>query len=233
LPLEPAPGAAIYGRTSKIKRFYWRELFFRETDRFSDWENANPEASAEEAKAARKRIEREVLDEIKALHQATPLYDMREPSQGEVLARCNVEMEPFYPTFALSPEKGAVVMLDGDIVSPEAFVIRQYVTQGWVAMPLESVPLHALFSVLTWLLVEDPTDPRSRMAGFGSRTAFEAGIPSEQIWMHLPEDFGTKGYGRRRKEAIDEHFDFLKPDGRADRARLLELFDYWRAPSER
>ena len=30
LPLIPAPKAAIYGHTSKIKRFYWRELHFRE-----------------------------------------------------------------------------------------------------------------------------------------------------------------------------------------------------------
>jgi hypothetical protein len=228
------PRAAIHGRTSKIKRFYWRELFFREAELFGDWENANPEASEGKAKATRQRIEREVLDEIKVLHQATPLYDMREPSQAEVLARYNIEVQPFYPAYTASPEKGAVVMLDGDIVPPETFVVQQYEMQGWAAMPLESVPLHALFSVMMWLLIEHPTDPRSRMVGFGSRTAFEARIPGEKIWMHLPEDFGTAGYSRRRKEAIDEHFDFFfKPDGYNDRGHLLELFDYWRSPSER
>ena len=95
-PLEPAPGAAIPGRTSKIKRFYWRELFFRETEAFADWEAAHPQASGEEAQAARKRIEREVLETIKALHASAPLYDMREPSQADVLARCDeISDRPF------------------------------------------------------------------------------------------------------------------------------------------
>lgn len=234
LPLEPAPGAAIPGRTSKIKRFYWRELFFRETEAFADWEAAHPQASGEEAQAARKRIEREVLETIKALHASAPLYDMREPSQADVLARCEVKIERLYPDYAESPEKGAVVLLDGQVVSAEAFVERHYAASGWSAMPLESVPLHALFGVMLWLLVEDPADPRNRMVAFGSRTAFEARTPGEQIWTHLPEDFGTPGYGRRRSEAIDEHFAFFfKPDGYADTGQLLWLFDYWRHPSER
>lgn len=234
LPLQPAPGAAIPGRTSKIKRFYWRELFFRETERFADWEATNPQASPEEAGTARKRIASEVLDEIKALHAFAPLYDMREPSQADVLSRYDVAIDAFSPDYAATPEKGAVVMLKGAILSPEAFVAHRYAAMGWSAMPLESVPLHALFGVLMWLLIEDPADTKNRMVSFGSRTAFEARVPGEQIWMHLPEDFGTPGYGRRRREAVDEHFQFFfMPDGHADRGQLLWLFDYWREPSER
>jgi len=232
LPLEPAPGAAIPGRTSKIKRFYWRELFFRETEVFADWEVANPQASTENVQAARKRIQREGLDAIKALHASTPLYDMREPSQADVLEIC--EVVPLYPDYAALPKKSAVVLIDGEVVSAEAFVERHYAVSGWSAMPLESVPLHALFSVMMWLLIEDPADPKNRMVGFGTRAAFEAGVPGEQIWMYLPEDFGTLGYGRRRSEDIDEYFAFFfKPDGYADRDQLLWLFDYWRHPSER
>ncbi|RWC57891.1 MAG: VRR-NUC domain-containing protein [Mesorhizobium sp.] len=234
LPLQPAPAAAIYGRSSKIKRFYWRELFFRETERFGDWEEGNPEALEAEAKAERQRIQREVLEEIKTLHQTAPLYDMREPSQADVLTRYKVEVQSFHPTYAENAERGAVVVLEGEIVSPEAFVAKQYELQGWTAMALESVPLHALFSVMMWLLIEHPSDERNRMAGFGSRSAFENGIPAEMIWIQLPEDFGTPAYGRRRKEAIDEHIDFfLKPDGFAQRGHLLELFDYWRGASGR
>jgi VRR-NUC domain len=234
LPRVPAPGAAIHGRTSKIRRFYWRELFFRETEAFADWEAANPDAQPDEVKAARKRIEGEVLDAIKALHATAPLYDMHEPSSAEVLARYEVEVDPLHPEYAASPEKGAVVMLAGETVSPEAYVAHHYAGSGWSAMQLESVPFHALYAVMMWLLIEHPSDPKNRMAGFGSRTAFEARVSGEQIWMHLPEDFGTPGYGRRRKEAIDEHFAFyFTPDGHADRGHLLELFDYWRAPSER
>lgn len=161
LPLEPAPGAAIPGRTSKIKRFYWRELFFRETERFADWRAANPHVSTDEAGAVRRRIAGEVLDEIKALHASAPLYDMREPSQTEILSRCEVVIDALSPDYATAPEKGAVVLLDGEIVSPEAFAAHHYAATGWSAMPLESVPLHTLFGVMMWLLIEDPADPRN------------------------------------------------------------------------
>lgn len=234
LPLVPVPGAAIQGRTSKIRRFYWRELFFRETEAFADWESANPDALLDEAKAARKLIEGEVLDAIKALHAAAPLYDTREPSSADILKRCRVEIDSLYPEYAASPEKGAVVVLSDKIVSPEAFAAHHYAASGWSAMPLESVPFHALYAVMMWLLIEHPSDPKNRVAGFGSRTAFEGGVEGEQIWMRLPEDFGTPGYGWRRKNAIDEHFNFFfRPNGYADRGSLLELFDYWRVPSER
>lgn len=233
LPLMPAPAAAIPGRTSKIKRFYWRELFFRETERFGDWEAANLDASPIAVREARKAIDREVLDEIKALHASAPLYETREPSQADALSRAKVVVRSLHPEYAAAPKKGAVVLLNGATVAPEVFVADHFARSGWTVMELESVPFHALFGVMMWLLVQDPSDPRNRIVMFGSRTAFEAGQPDQQIWTHLPEDFGTSGYGRRRQAAIDEHFGFFfHPDGRAERGHLLELFDYWRGPSE-
>ena len=233
LRLVPAPAAAIPGRSSKIKRFYWRELFFAETERTADWQAANPNASPEEIQSAQRRIAKEALEEIKALHAVAPKYDTREPSQSEVLSRFGVEVEALHPEYAKSPEKGAVVMWEGQIVSPETYVMRQYETLGWTAMRLESAPLHVLFGVMMWLLIEDPEDAKSRMVGFGSRTAFEAGEEAPMIMMHLPEDFGTPGYGRRRAKEIEEHLAFLSPDGLPNRDALLDLFDYWRDPSER
>lgn len=233
LPLVPAPAAAIPGRTSKIKRFYWRELMFAEMERFADWEAANPEASAEVISAARKQIKKEVLDEVKALHSTTPKYDMREPSQAEILQRYSVEVEVFHPTYTQSPEKGSVILRDGAVISPEAYAAQQFEERGWSVIPLESAPLHALFGVMMWLLIAHPSDPENRVVGFGSRTAFESGEQGPIIHMHLPEDFGTRGYGRRRTDAIDEHLALLMPDEIPDRGALLDLFDYWRAPSER
>jgi hypothetical protein len=157
---------------------------------------------------------------------------MSEPSSAEILARYDVEVETFRPEFAPAPQKGALIMLDGEIVSPDAFVARRYEQQGWSAMCLESVPLHALFGTMMWLVIE--SDPQGRMVAFGSRTAFEAGKEGELVWLNLAEDFGTAAFGRRREAAIHEHFDTLFRAGDApDRDWLLHLFDYWRGPSER
>lgn len=37
LPVEAYPAASILGRTSKIKRYYWRELLFREQELFKEY----------------------------------------------------------------------------------------------------------------------------------------------------------------------------------------------------
>jgi hypothetical protein len=228
LPLVPAPAAAIPGRTSKIKRFYWRELFFAKTEQMAVWQQENPNASPDEMKAAQQRIEKEVLDAIKQRHATAPKYDTRELSQSEVLDRYGVQVDAFFPAYTASPEKGATVMWNGEVVSPETFATDQYESEGWLVMRLESAPLHALFGVMMWLLIEDPNDPKCRMAGFGSRTTYEAGEKPPLIMMNLPEDFGTSGYGQRRSQAIDEHLALLTPE----REHLLWHFDYWRRPSE-
>lgn len=232
LPLVPAPTAAIPGRTSKIKRFYWRELFFAETERLAAWRAANPDALLAQVQSAQRQIAKEVLDEMKALHARAPKYDTREPSQSEILKRFDVEVESLHPAYAASPKKGAAVMWEGEVVSPETYTARHYEALGWSVIPLESVPLHALFGVMMWLLVEDPGDPKNRIVSFGSRTALETDKEAAMIRTHLPEDFGKLGYGRRRAKAIEEHLAFLTSDGVPDRGALLDLFDYWRDPSE-
>ena len=85
LPVEAHPCAAIHGRTSKIKRYYWRELQFGVFKRFADRAEAaglNPGALwTDKAKALRKEVERGVLEEIKQLHATNPKYDFKETSR--------------------------------------------------------------------------------------------------------------------------------------------------------
>jgi hypothetical protein len=232
LPLVPAPASAIPGRTSKIKRFYWRELYFAETERMAAWQRDNPYASPEEIRSIHRCIEKEVLEEMKALHARQPKYDTREPSQSEIIDRYGVEVEAFHPRYLESPQKGAVVMWEAKPVSAEYFAARQYEASGWSVMPLESTPLHAFFGVMMWPLIQDPCDPKCRMVQFGPRTAFEAGEEVSMVTTHMPEDFGAPGYGRRRVKEIKEHFAFLSPNGLSDRVILLDIFDHWRDPSE-
>jgi hypothetical protein len=228
LPAEPAPAGEIHGRTSKIKRYYWREIFFEEMRRRADWEDAHPDASPEEAAAAREAIERAALDEIKALHATKPKYVFTEPSQAEILERYHVEIATVEADYVDAPQKGAVIR-DGDrAISPEAFVTRLYEQEGWSILPFESRPIHVLFGTMMWLLIQDTNDPMVRMVGFGNRTAYEAGEKPPVIWSFLPEDFGSAGYGQRRAKAIERHFKTLPPD----RSELLWAFDYWQSHSE-
>lgn len=226
LPADCAPAGEIHGRTSKIKRYYWRELFFAEMARKADWREAHPAATADERAAAEAEIDAEVLNEIKARHAKTPKYFISEPSQAEVLTTYGVEVLAFAAEYVEAPRKGAVIRDGEETISAETFVTRHFEASGWSVLPLESVPFHCLFGVMMWLLMQDPSDERVRVVGFGERSAYEADLPMRQIWTYLPDDFGTAGYGARRQGAIDEHLALI---GMGE--NLLPLFDGWRDPS--
>jgi hypothetical protein len=230
LPLVNAPTAAIPGRTSKIKRYYWRELFFIVTEKFAEWHAKHPDATESESREIQERIETAALSTLKELHAAAPKYDYYEPSQAEIIERYEVCVQPFHPQYAEKPEKGAAVVLNGAVVSPEEFVAHEFERDGWLSMELESAPFHALFGVMMWLLIG--ADAKAQMVEFGSRKAFEVGETSFPIRTFLPPDFGTQGYKIRRTKEIDEHFAFITPDGEPDRGHLIWLFDYWRGHSD-
>jgi len=226
LPADCAPAGEIHGRTSKIKRYYWRELFFAEMERKAGWREAHPDAIADAWAAADAAIDAEVLNEIKARHAKAPKYVMSEPSQAEVLKTYGVEVLAFSAEYVETPNKGAIIRDGEEAISAETFVTRHFEADGWSVLPLESVPFHCLFGVMMWLLIQDPTDERLRVVSFGERSAYEGGHPMPQIWSQLPEDFGTAGYGTRRQGAIDKHLAMV-----CEGDDLLWLFDYWRSYS--
>ena len=227
LPADPAPAAAIPGRTSKIKRYYWRELFFAEHAAQADWDSEHPDANADERCAAHAQIEKAVLEDIKALHARAPKYAFSEKSQAEVIALYGVTVEPLQATYAKDGKKGAQIVSGSEVISAEEFASHHYIGQGWQVLKLESVPFHVLFGAMTWLLIQGYDDPLCRLVSFGDRIAFEEKRPGEMVWTHLPSDFGSKGYGERRAKAINEHFNEMLRDDDP-----LWLFDYWLEPSE-
>ena len=231
LPAESRPAAPIPGRTSKIRRYYWRELAFRKMELFGQWADAHGipplDASGPEAAAARKQAARQALAEIKALHAATPTYTFAEESEAEFIRRHAIGVTDLHATYLRGTEGARARLLDGkDVVSGE-FVQRHFEKQGYSALFLESRPFHVLFGIYMWLVIQDPLDPLVRTVGFGDRTSFDAGVPGQQIWTMLPKDFGTPGYGRRRGRAITRH---LTPEMN-QREELQWLFDYWLPPS--
>ena len=60
LPVEAHPVSSIPGRTSKIKRYYWREIYFETEKRFEEWVSAQKASEDTDAtQAYRKKIEKQ------------------------------------------------------------------------------------------------------------------------------------------------------------------------------
>lgn len=231
LPEEAHPKAPIYGRTSKIVRYYWREIFFETLRRFEDWAHGQGHtdrlAARLEHQDVYNSIEREVIEEIKALHQRSPKYIFQEESQSEVLTKYQVEVVRLDGIYVKQAARG-VAILDGDrAYSAEEFAALHFERLGYEVLFTESVPFHALFGIFMWLLIQDQADPKVKVITFGDRVAFDQGVKGKLIWTLLPEDFGTPGYALRRVTAIKEHFTLLSEQ----KEELLWTFDYWVEPS--
>ena len=227
LPVQPYPKAEIYGHTSKIKRYYWREIIFAEMKLKAEWDEQNKDSEDDIRRDAYDLIEKNVLDSIKFQHETSPKYSFCEPSQADVIRNYNVDVVEVRAHYVDNPKKGLVIQHGDGAISPESFVINKMQSEGWSVLNLESVPLHCLFGVMMWLVVQDPADPLCKVSGFGNRNASDTGAFSEMIWTLLPEDFGSDGYAERRKYEIDEHFKLF---GKT-RDDLLWVFDYWRCYS--
>ncbi len=232
MPEEPHPKAEIYGRSSKVQRYYWREILFRTTLRFSDWAEDHGYVDHQVAKAqhaeAYKVIEKEVIDEIKREHQTKPKYVYREESQSEVLEATGVEIVRLDAEYASAPDRKATVLHEGRVCSVEEFATLHYTSQGYEVLLTESRPFHVMFGIFMWLLIQDPEDPGVRIVEFGEREAYEEGRGIHVVRTPLPYDFGTTGYAQRRAASIDKHLSILRPESE----QLLWLFDYWLDPSD-
>lgn len=227
VPEDAYPIAEIYGRSTKIRRYYWREIECETIRRFGEWSEGQGYldwlGARSKQEAIYESIEKKVIEEIKELHQHNPKYVYNEESQNEIIIDNNVGVINLSGVYIKGSEK-CVKILDGaETYSAEDFVARYFKRLGYNVMFLESSPLHALFSVLMFFLIQDPLDPKIRIWGFGNREAFEIGVNEEPIWTLLPEDFGASGYALRREYEINEHFDAL-PLNKED---LLWLFDLW------
>jgi hypothetical protein len=232
LPEKPHPKAPMPGRTSKIARYYWRQIAFGTIKKFAEWSEQENYADAMIALAKHtdkyRAFEKEVIKEIKKLHQHSPKYVYDDTPQSEVLAKYGVEIVRLDAMYLKRIERGAAILEGDNVCSPEDFVCRHFERNGYQALLTESRPFHVLFGVFMWMLIEDPDDPALRIAGFGSRDAMRAGGHQEQVWTFLPSDFGARAYCHRRAPAIEKHLSELPNDKEA----LTWLFDYWLKPSE-
>lgn len=222
------PTSETFGRTSKIKRYYWRELHFKGLELFGELspdENINPIFSTSpEIKALYEKAQQQALAEIKELHEKSPKYSYSEKSQQEVFEEYKVPIIDLDATYIKNPATKKVgVSLGETSVSVEEFVQDHFAKEGFESLHLESRPFHVLFGVFMWLLIQDPSDPKNRAVGFGERRAFEKDGSKHPIYTSLPDDFGTAGYFKRREKPINNHLTSLITS-----AEEFEwLFNYW------
>ena len=224
---QPAPKAAMYGRMSKIYRYYWREIETETIRRFADWADGEGHTdwlrAQEENKDKYSAIEKQVVDEIKELHRKSPIYIYDQKSQDEVLSQCEVIVVNLDAFYIKTSDRKAKVLDRGQEFTAEEFAANYYKQNGYSVVFAESVPFHALFATLMWILIQDPKDERNRVVAFGDRIAFEEGRKEELIWIVLPDDFGSSGYFSRRKDDIDNHLESL-PEKKEE---IMWTFDYW------
>jgi hypothetical protein len=230
IPEEPHPKAETYGMSSKIYRYYWREILMETTRRFGDWVEEQGYGDWLKARGEHEdkydSIEKEVIEEIKALHLNSPKYSYQEESQEEVLKKCKVEIINVDGTYVKGDNRKAMLFNNGRSVTAEEYTELFFKEKGYDVLATESVPFHVIFGIFMWILIQG-ADPLVEISGFDERDASKKGIKGEKIWALLPRDFGTSGYFKRREKDIKEHLAWLPND----KNELLWAFDYWIDPS--
>ncbi|MHC4049322.1 VRR-NUC domain-containing protein [Bradyrhizobium sp. 25ACV] len=229
LPLTPYPAGSIMGRTSNVRRYYWREIAFETMKRVDAWSKANGnQVDSAEAIEAEKQIEKDVIADINQQHAIAPKYIYQNETDAAVIKKYAVEQVALKAAYVKDPtgKREIVVGRDGPC-TVERFVTDHFQSLGFNVLPLESRPFHVLFGVYSWLVIQDFADPLIRTEGFGDRIAFDSRQEGDVVWIQKPRDFGTKGYAVRRAEAIEEHF---APDWEEE-GQLQFLFDLWLEPS--
>ena len=223
-----APKASMPGYTSKVSRYYWREIAHETTKRFY---NARPELdplnwehSEFSFKEERRIIQKQVIEEIKERHKKAPKYEYSELSQNEVITQTNTEVILIKAEYISTNERKVGVKGKAGIVSVEEYASEYFSEKGYSSIVSESVPFHVIFGTYMWMVIQDPCDPLNKMVGFGNRTEYEEfGTKSDIIHTELPSDFGTSGYYKRRKSQISKHINKLQD--------MAWLFDYWESYS--
>lgn len=226
IPETAFPRAEIYGRSSKIHRYYWREITYESYLRLGKWADEN-NISKENVIFTHndilKNIEIDVVEEIKLLHETNPKYHYNELSQQEIIDKYNVEIVPLHAEILKPKNRKVLLKYKDKEITAEEFAKAHYSELGYNCMETESIPFHVLFGTFLFLLIQDNKDSELRLSMFGSRTIWEQNKSKQIIRTFLPNDFGSKGYSIRRKKDIEEYFLTLP----TEQSEILWTFEYW------
>jgi hypothetical protein len=112
LPAETHSAAPIPGRPSKITRYYWHEIAFETIPRFAEWAKQQSYSDWLDALLTHKdkyrSFEKDVINEMKELHNRFPKYIYKDTPQNEILAQYNVEVVRLNGTYVKDLEIEAI-----------------------------------------------------------------------------------------------------------------------------
>jgi len=221
-PKSDRPGTA-----SKIRRYYWREISFVRIPLFAKWAEDNGYQNWLDAVAPHKDVHRafylQAVEKIKQMHSRSPKYTYGDESTSQVLEKHSVEVVELFP---LRVQCSGVSMFEFEgesLQSANDVARRNFEKKGYSCLFLESCPLHVLFGVFMWPVIQDPSDPKIRRVGIGRKLPTGEWRNQGLIWALMPPDFGTPQYSDRRAVALENHFAALQ-ERRAD---LLAIFHQW------
>lgn len=214
-----APIAKIHDRTSKIQRYYWREIFFETCKQYYD-ETGNLELADGHSNRF-EEIRKQVIKNIQVQHEVNPKYTYLEVSQEEIIKKNNIELITKKVEHVKDNEKKIKINDNGILKEVEDYAGDCFRKQGYQILKCESRPFHVLFAVFFWQIIQDYSDLRVRNVfiskmqdHFIERAIYEVA---------LPEDFGAIGYYPRRKNEILMHIQKLN--------NIEQLFEQWLIPS--
>ena len=165
-PPVVAPTAPMPGRTTKITRYYWREIAFETTRHFHE-RYPNSEFGEFDDENKRKDIEREVIDEIKAEHEISPKYKYQKSSQSAVIANTDTDIILVSAKYVKSEERKVLIEHKSQLMTVEAFGATHFKQAGYRCLATESRPFHVLFGILMSPVIQDPHDELIRAVQFG------------------------------------------------------------------
>jgi hypothetical protein len=219
-----APKAPRHGATTKIVRYYWREILFETTRKFYD---AHPTLDLLDHNSSefnfpdeRRAIEKQVISEIKKQHESNPKYEYNEKTQQEVIETTKTEVILINAEHVNTGGKKVGIRSGNEVFTVEEFAADFFYKKGFKVLEVESVPFHVLFGIFMYLVIEDADDIKGRIVQFGSRNDFDNNTSQEgMVTTILPDDFGSKLYFERQKDLIERHI--------AELHDIDWLFDYW------
>jgi len=213
-PPITAPKAELHGATSKIKRYYWRELSLETIKRFGAYANSIGCDWLELQISEQKKydsIQKEVLKSIKEQHKHSPKYDFSEKSQSDIISEFAVPVLEIVAEFPSNPNQSRKrVTHEGQIVTADEFATNYYQNKGYSVLRMESRPLHVIYAVLLNDVLSSLDDELSRVVEFGDRNAYNSSVPHEEpVSVSLPTDFGTAGFWERKSDTLSERITFF------------------------